>query len=95
MRIGSVTISGRLTTPSGQGIKNVTVVLSDGGLPSPRIAVSGPFGYYSFAGVPTGQTYTLNITAKRFVFNPNVRLITPYAAVTSADFVSDPPTFVP
>ncbi len=93
--IAAVTISGRLTTPGGQGIKNVKVVLSDGGLATPRIAISGPFGYYSFTDVPTGQTYTLNITAKRFVFNPNVRLITPYTDVTSADFVSDPPTFAP
>lgn len=93
--IAAVTISGRLTTPGGQGIKNVHVILSGGGLPQPLVAISGPFGYYSFESVPTGATYTISLSSKRFVFNPNSRLITPYTDVTSADFVSDPPTFAP
>ena len=93
--IAAVAVSGRLTTPGGQGIKNVQVILSGGGLPQPLVAISGPFGYYSFTSVPTGATYTLSLSSKRFVFNPNSRLITPYTDVTSADFVSDPPTFAP
>ena len=54
--IAAVTISGRLTTPDGQGIKNVQVVLSGGGLPQPLLALSSSFGYYAFPNVPTGQT---------------------------------------
>ncbi len=88
--VAGVSISGRLTTPSGQGIKNVKVSLSDGGLPVPMVAVTGPFGYYQFDNVPTGATYTISITAKRFVFTPSFRSVTPFTNSVNNDFISDP-----
>jgi hypothetical protein len=33
-----------------------------------RVALSSPFGYYVFDGVPTGS-YTISVSSKRFTFN--------------------------
>ncbi len=63
----SVTISGRVLTAQGRGVRNAVVRLT---LPdtSIRTVVSGPLGQFSFANVATGQTYGLTATGRRFSF---------------------------
>ncbi|MBK7393792.1 MAG: carboxypeptidase regulatory-like domain-containing protein [Chloracidobacterium sp.] len=63
----SVTISGRVLTAQGRGVRNAIVRLT---LPdtSIRTVVSGPLGQFSFANVASGQTYGLTATGRRFTF---------------------------
>lgn len=63
----SVTVSGRVTTASGQGIRNVRVTLtgSNGEMQS---ALTSAFGYYRFEDVPVGETYMFSVSAKRYSF---------------------------
>ncbi|MBK8301972.1 MAG: carboxypeptidase regulatory-like domain-containing protein [Chloracidobacterium sp.] len=63
----SVTISGRVLTAQGRGVRNAVVRLT---LPDMtiRTVVSGPLGQFSFANVTTGQTYGLTATGRRFAF---------------------------
>jgi|GEM_PF-1272457 len=83
-------ITGRITTSLGQGIKNVTVVLSGGGLSTPVYALTGSFGYYTFPDLPTGRTYTISLSSKRFNFTPSTRNYTLYGDILTGDFVADP-----
>lgn len=63
----AVAISGRVTTREGNGIGNVLVQITDlAG--STWIARTGPFGYFRFEEVAVGQTYTVEVSSKRFSF---------------------------
>ncbi len=64
-----VSISGRVLTALGQGVPNARVTLTgiNGGS---RTALSSSFGFYEFGNVERGQTYTLTVDGRRFIFNP-------------------------
>ncbi|MCA1589059.1 MAG: carboxypeptidase-like regulatory domain-containing protein [Acidobacteria bacterium] len=63
----AVSVSGRITIQDGRGASKALVRLTDaGGLI--RYAVTNPFGYYRFAGVPSPATYTLHISHKKYQF---------------------------
>jgi len=75
-----VTVSGRVMTASGQGVRNVLLTLTDQhGLV--KQARSGSFGYYSFDEVRVGEMYVLTATAKRYRFAP--------LAITVVDHLAD------
>jgi hypothetical protein len=69
-----VSISGRVVTAAGSGIRNVQVTLLDGSGAS-RTTLTGSFGYYRFDQITAGQTVILGVQAKRFTFaQPTVAL---------------------
>ena len=80
----TVSISGRVTTPTGLGLRNAVVILTDQ-IGIRRTATTSSFGIYSFDGVVTGQTYTLSVSSKRYRFAPRIEPIT--VAVSNLDFV--------
>jgi len=82
--VTAVTISGRVTTPSGLGLRNAIVSLIDPD-GTRRSAVTSSFGIYSFENVVTGQTYTLSVASKRYRFSPRMDPIN--GAVSNLDFV--------
>jgi len=79
-----VTVSGRVTTPGGQNLRNAVVSIID---PQGvrRTATTSSFGIYSFDSVRTGDTYTLTVASKRYRFTPKVLQID--TALTNVDFV--------
>ncbi len=84
-----VSLSGRVTNASGQGIRGSVLVLEGGGMTEPRLAVAGTFGYYSFDALSIG-TYILTINSKRYTFVVPSRTVTMTDSVNDADFVADP-----
>ncbi len=78
-----VSISGRVLTPSGLGLRNAIVNLTDS-LGQRRMATTSSFGVYQFDGVATGQTYTLSIASKRYRFAPRVQDVS--GQITDLDF---------
>lgn len=66
---GPVTVSGRVVTRTGQGISRAVVSLTDEN-GSTRTAVTNTMGYFTFAEVPSGETYILNVTHKMYSFTP-------------------------
>ena len=66
----SVSVSGRVTTASGQAVANALVSLTDSGGNGRRSALTSPFGYYQFDGVASGATYTIAVVSKRYTFTP-------------------------
>lgn len=85
----SATISGRVTTVTGNGIRNVIIQLTDAETGEIRSARTSSFGYYRFEDVPVGRTYSLNPAAKRYTFANPSRVINPTGEVTDVDFVSE------
>jgi hypothetical protein len=62
-----VNVSGRVTTAAGQGIRGVTVVMTDSeGIR--RTAVTSSFGFYTFSEIETGKTYIINASSRRYRF---------------------------
>ncbi len=76
-------ISGRVLTPSGLGLRNAVVNLTDS-LGQRRTATSSSFGVYQFDGVATGQTYTLSVASKRYRFAARVQDVS--GQITDLDF---------
>ena len=64
-------ISGRVTTSGGRGIMSAKLTISGGGITTPYSVLSTSFGYYTFNGLVTGQTYTVTVNSKRYTFTPN------------------------
>jgi hypothetical protein len=65
--LDGASISGRVTTAAGQGLRNATVTLIDtaGGR---RTTVTSSFGAYQFEGLDTGRDYMLVVNSKRYRF---------------------------
>lgn len=64
-------VSGRVTTPGGQNLRNAVVSIIDSNGVR-RTATTSSFGLYSFEGVRTGETYTITVGSKRYRFSPRV-----------------------
>jgi len=86
----SASISGRVTTANGQGVRNAKLVISGGSLTEPLVATTGSFGYFNFEGLATFETYVLTVNSKRFSFTTPSRQITLLDNVSDANFVADP-----
>lgn len=64
-----VSISGRVLNPNGSGLRNVLVFLTDP-QGNRRTANTSSFGNYSFTNIPSGQSYTVSASSKRYRFSP-------------------------
>ena len=84
-----VSLSGRVKveSTSEKGIRNAILTLTNAATGEIRTARSGVFGAYRFDEVPAGQTYVLSISARRFSFVENTRIIMLSEELTDIDFV--------
>ncbi len=82
----TTTITGRVTNSDGRGVSKAFVTVRDAG-GGTRIAITSPFGYYQFADLPAETEFTLEVSSKRFSFQPQ-RLITE-ETVEHVDFVAN------
>ncbi len=76
----AVSISGRVLTADGRGLRNALVRLSG---PQSSVSLTGNLGYYSFTDLSPGQSYTLSVGAKRYRFES--RTVTPSENLTDFD----------
>lgn len=85
-----VSVSGRVTTADGRGIRGAKMMLSNSNDQTAITATTGSFGYYRFDDVTAGQTYVLSVTSKRFSFIVSSRLLSVNDEITDEDFVALP-----
>ncbi len=85
-----VSVGGRVLTTGGLSIANAQLRLTDEG-GNVRTALSGPFGYFKFDGVPVGQNYTVSISAKRYNFVPSSIVRTVNENISDVDFIAAAP----
>jgi hypothetical protein len=81
------TVSGRITTADGRGIRNVSVTLACANGET-RTVVSNTGGEYSFTDVPLGETYTISVSSKRFHFNSSSQMRTIFAEAEEINFTA-------
>ncbi len=80
----NVSVSGRVTTPDGRGLRNAGVTIIDqAGVR--RTATTSSFGLYSFDNIAPGQTYTISIISRLYRFQ--VRTLTISSDLINVDFV--------
>ena len=66
-----VSISGRVVTREGRGVRGVTVSVTDAEGRSFR-AMSSSLGYFRIEGVPAGQGLVLNAYSRNYTFAPSL-----------------------
>ncbi len=79
----TASITGRVTTPTGQGLRNAIVNLVDS-TGVRRTATTSSFGVYTITGVPVGAGYSMAVASKRYRFSPRIFDIT--GDLTGVDF---------
>ena len=84
----NVNVGGRIITANGNGIRNVSVILTapDG---TRRSAFSANFGYYRFENVPVGETYIISVAAKKYTFSQPSVIYSVFEEVADLDFIAD------
>ncbi|HMM79068.1 MAG TPA: SdrD B-like domain-containing protein [Pyrinomonadaceae bacterium] len=83
-----VSVTGRITTANGNGIRNVRVMLTeeDGTM---HYAITGSFGYFAFENIESGQGVVVSVSAKRYTFAQPSRFISLEDNISDADWVSE------
>jgi len=84
-----VSLSGRVTTAEGAGIRNARVTIAGQSLPEPRVVTTGSFGYFSFEGLAAGETYVVTVNSQRYTFTAPSRVITLVDNLTDVDFIAE------
>jgi acetyl esterase/lipase len=79
------TISGRVTTPSGQSLRNAKVVISSSSGAAVASVTTSSFGYFQFENITPGDVYTITASSKRYRFAP--RILQVLADLSSIDMV--------
>lgn len=79
-----VSVSGRVMTPFGNGLRNAEVTLTDSDGES-RTITSSSFGFYQLDNVESGKTYTMSIKSRSYRFDS--RLVTVNGNLTDLDCV--------
>ena len=81
----SVTVSGRVTTAEGRGLRNATISITDS-LGVTRRTFTGVFGSYRLDGIEPGETYVISVRSRRFNFEPRILNVTDN--VSDFDFIA-------
>ena len=71
----NVSISGRVMTPSGSGLRNATVVLTDSS-GNRRTATTSSFGFYQFDDVAPGGTVVIGVISRSYRFSTRTVFVT-------------------
>ncbi len=87
---GQGTISGRVTTADGQGIRNAKVTVTSNSLAASKVAATGSFGYFTFDSLSTGEMYIVTVNSKRYTFSTPSRVISLNENIADADFIAEP-----
>jgi hypothetical protein len=80
-----VSISGRVLSAEGRGVRNAVVMITDQ-KGEARGVQTGPRGQFLIEDVATGQTYVISVNSRRFQFEPRVLTVTD--DLSDIDFVA-------
>ncbi len=83
----NISISGKVLTKSGRGIARAMISITDSGGET-RTTLTNPFGNYRFAGLDSGEIYTLTIRHKQFQFTPSTQILTVFEDAPGINFIA-------
>jgi hypothetical protein len=84
----TVFVGGRVTTATGHGISKAMVTMTNSA-GEQRIVLTNSFGYYRFAEVEVGETYTFTVSSKRYSFSQPTRILSVIEETFDINFVAD------
>jgi phage gp45-like len=84
----TVSVSGRVVTQQGRGIRNVVITMTDS-QGNTRTATTTSFGYYRFEEVAAGETYVFAARGKRFSFEQNTQVLSIMEDTNNINFVAN------
>lgn len=84
----TVSVGGRILTSNGAGIRNVVVTITNMAGQS-RTTISSSLGYYSFSDIEVGDTYIITVSAKRFRFSLQKRVVAVNEELLDLDFIAN------
>ena len=84
----ATTINGQVYDPSGMPIK-ASLTLTEASTGAVLKSITGPFGYYSFAGVEVGNVYILQVNAKGYSFAEDSVIIAVEDVMFDINFVGE------
>lgn len=84
----SSSISGRVLTAKGQGIRDVIVTVTDLNGVS-RSVRAGSFGIFRFDDLAVGESYIVSVASKRYVFAAPTSLVTLKESVLDLNFIAE------
>ena len=79
-------LGGRVVDGTGRGVGGVRVTITDSGGLVNEIAYTNPFGYYRFESLPTGESYIITPSHKRYSFSPDSIFYNHLDEATGLDF---------
>ena len=82
-------ITGKVLYSSGRAFSSKVLVKIEAGGYTTRYVPVNSNGYFRFAGVPSGATYTISVIAKRYVFAPQTVTVT-NGSVSNLTFTAQP-----
>jgi probable HAF family extracellular repeat protein len=82
----NITVSGRLVTAEGRGLRSATVTLTNANGQTYSVA-AGRLGQFTIPNVPAGLTYTATVVSRRFAFP--TRMITPMGDTTVGEWIAE------
>jgi len=90
----TVSVSGRVITPQGRGIRNVVITMtnSQGNI---RTATTTSFGYYRFGDVEAGEMYIFAARGKRFSFGQNSQVHSIMEDTNNINFIANDQSVLP
>jgi hypothetical protein len=80
----AVTVSGRVMTPDGAGLRNAVVSMTDS-LGITRRVTTSSLGYYVFTDIPVGDTYVVGVSSRRYRFT--TRVVPVLDPIADLDFI--------
>jgi uncharacterized delta-60 repeat protein len=84
----NVSVGGRLTSASGNGLAGIRVSLMNmQGVSS--YTLTNSFGYYTFSDIPAGETYIIAPNSAKHTFSPSARAVNVMEDVTGVDFTAN------
>jgi hypothetical protein len=84
----NASISGRVTSSEGYGLRRVAVTVTGGNLAEPRTVFTNSFGNYTIEGLEAGGIYIVSVSSKRYVFDTPDRVVNLLDSVAGIDFVT-------
>ena len=86
----AASISGRVVNTFGGGVSRAMVYVTDAETGSTQMAMTNPFGYYTFDNLDSGRYYIMTVRAKGYKFADNVKSFTLNDSLADMDFVANP-----
>jgi len=84
----AVSIGGRVVDAGGRGLANTRIILTgqDG---QSRMAITNGFGYYAFYDIPSGATYFITASNKRYTFSNGTQVVNVNDSIAELNFIAD------